>query len=431
LYKISSSGLKLIANWPLGYGTPDNAYSLRIVKKGTTYSVAVEGRMFTTFTNPGWDKDASPHPDEPDGGYWGFAFEREGVHTVSGMHSFSIPSLEFFPENPVVQEGPKGAWDQIDVFPGAVLAEGKHFYMYYDGDYEYFPPGIDTEILHRIGIATSSDLEHWTKFEKNPVFGPPLEGDTVSFFGLPPSYKSATQQAGGGIVLLPNGHYGLTINVQANVQWLGVWLAEAPFPLGPFQGVRPGHILTLGGPGSFDEEHIHLHGAQRLADGTYAMLYTGFSSKIKSGRPGDRGGLATSKDMIHWTKYSGNPVFAPGVQGSWDDLHVRPKTFARLGKWYYMFYEGAHYNSGGWPDWPDQVGMARSQDLIHWERYPYNPIVPTTTSKQFGDVAQIQPATVASDGELYIFYGCLRAEHSFAVCGAKVPPQLLEKWGGQ
>ena len=424
LYEFSGSELKLITTWPLGYGTRTGVHKIRILKKGATYSITMEGRVLNTLTSPGWE-DTSKPPNEPDGGYWGFAFEAHTKHVVSGTKVLQLPAAELFPNNPVVAQGPKGAWDQLDTFPAAALKEGSNTYLYYAADYKPYPPGVYTETLHRIGIATSSDLREWTKYERNPVLGPPLEGDLMKFFDLPSS-DSATLQGGGGAVRLPNGHYGLTINVLSNLQWQGVWLTEAASPWGPFRKVGHDPILTLGSPGDFDGEHIHLHGAIQKPDSTYAIVYTGFNSAIKNEKPGDRGGLATSKDMIHWTKYSGNPVFAPNQLGTWDDLHVRPKTVVRLKDWYYMFYEGAHYDNRD--RWPDQVGMARSRDLIQWERYPYNPIIPATTASHFGNYANIQPAALVSDDTLYVFYGCLEALHPFGICGAKIPSKVLERW---
>ena len=426
LYKFSGSELKLVTTWPLGYGTRSGVHKIHILKKGATYSIAMEGRVLNTLTSPGWD-DTSRPPNEPDGGYWGFAFEAHTKHMVSGMKALHLPAAELFPNNPVVAQGPKGAWDQLDVFPGAALKDGGKTLLYYAADYKPYPPGVYTETLHRIGVATSSDLRDWSKYEGNPILGPPLEGDLMKFFDLPSS-DSATLQSGGGLVRLPNGHYALTINVLSNLQWRGVWLTESASPLGPFRKVGRDPVLTLGAPGAFDGEHIHLHGVIQKPNGTYAMLYTGFNSAIARGKPGDRGGLATSKDMVHWTKYSGNPVFAPNEQlGTWDDLHVRPKTVVRLKDWYYMFYEGAHYDNRD--RWPDQVGMARSKDLIHWERYPYNPIIPATTASHFGNYANIQPAALVSDDSLYVFYGCLEALHPFGICGASIPPQVLDGWG--
>ena len=430
LYKISDSSLKPVTRWSLGYGTLNGVHSVQVLKKGATYRFSVDGRVLNTISNPGWEKvpDAA---EEPDGGFWGFAFATKGTHTASSITGFTLPRAELFTDNPVLQPGRKDSWDQLTVFPAAVWKELEEFYLFYAGDYKPFPPGVYTEILHRIGVATSTDLHQWSKSPQNPVLGPPLKGDTVAFFDLSPSYRHATLQGGGGLVQLPNGHYGLTFNVGGDHQWLGIWLAESPSLLGQFRKAQKGRVLTLGGAEDFDGEHIHLHGAIKRPDGSYAILYTGFNAKYPKGRVGDRGGLATSSDMVHWTKYPGNPIFAMGETGSWDDYHVRPNTVARVGDWYYMFYEGAHPDNR-WSFWPDQVGMARSKDLIHWERYPYNPILPLPAGKHFGNIANIQPAAVVSDGSLHVFYGCLDASRSFfAVCGATIPAQLLESWGSQ
>ena len=431
LYRFSGSDQKLVTSWPLG-DRASGTNSVRVVKKGTTYRIEAGGRVLNTITNPGGDRTAKPQPQEPDGGHWGFAFDTVGTHTVSNTRGFSIPRAKFLSTNPIIEVGPKGSWDQsAEAFASAAFQYKGTYYLYYSADYDRPPNGIQEEPLHRIGVATSSDLQTWKKYEGNPVLGPPLEGNIMKFFDLPPSYVFATMQGGGGVVRMPDGQIGLTFNVlgwNGKGQWLGVWLAEAPSPLGPFHKVQPGPVLTLGGPTDFDGTTIHLNGAQQLDDGTYALLYTGYNKNIAKGKPGDRGGLATSKDMVHWTKYTGNPVFVPGEPGSWDDEHVRPKTFVKLKDWYYMFYEGAHFSQGGWPEWPDQVGLARSRNLINWERYPYNPLISTTTVGRSGDVAQIQPAALVSDGKLYVFYGCLESGKPFAVCGAEIPSQLLENW---
>jgi len=432
LYRFAGPDRKLVTSWPLG-DRASGPNTVRILKKGTTYRFDVGGRVLNTITNPGGERTAKPKPPEPDAGHWGFAFDTTGAYTVSNARGFAIPRARFLATNPIVEVGPQGSWDQsAEAFASAVFEYKGTYYLYYSADYDHPPNGIQEEPLHRIGIATSSDLKTWKKYEKNPVLGPPLEGDIMKFFDLAPSYVFATMQGGGGVVRMPDGQIGLTFNVlgwDGKGQWLGVWLAQASSPLGPFQKVQPGPVLTLGGPTDFDGTTIHLNGAQQLAEGNYALLYTGYNKNIAIGKPGDRGGLATSKDMVHWTKYAGNPVFVPGEPGTWDDTHARPKTFVKLKDWYYMFFEGAHFSQGGWPEWPDQVGLARSRDLMSWERYPYNPLISTTTVGRSGDVAQIQPAALVADGKLYVFYGCLESGKPFAVCGAEIPSDLLEKWG--
>jgi len=34
-------------------------------------------------------------------------------------------------------------------------------------------------------------------------------------------------------------------------------------------------------------------------------------------------------------------AIAVSLTGTWDDAHIRPKTFVKLKGWYYVFYKGA------------------------------------------------------------------------------------------
>jgi len=66
----------------------------------------------------------------------------------------------------------------------------------------------------------------------------------------------------------------------------------------------PNAIYT-GHPGECDDDHIWTMGVFKKGD-TFFMLYT---AKKRSERGNyERTALATSKDLIHWTKYEGNPV---------------------------------------------------------------------------------------------------------------------------
>ena len=51
-------------------------------------------------------------------------------------------------------------------------------------------------------------------------------------------------------------------------------------------------------------------------------------------------GLATSVDLVHWTKYSGNPVFSRGEKGDWDEGAIWFTTVEKINGTYYMWYEG-------------------------------------------------------------------------------------------
>ncbi|MAE61846.1 MAG: hypothetical protein CMJ49_10890 [Planctomycetaceae bacterium] len=66
-------------------------------------------------------------------------------------------------------------------------------------------------------------------------------------------------------------------------------------------------------------------------------------------------------------------VFAPGPPGSWDcrSLAAPAFCFDEDDGYYYMLYGGCDEQ---W-DYPASIGLARSNDLRHWQRHPDNPII--------------------------------------------------------
>ncbi len=101
-------------------------------------------------------------------------------------------------------------------------------------------------------------------------------------------------------------------------------------------------------------------------DGTWYLFY----------ERGDQGvWLATSRDLKTWTNVTDDPVLAHGPE-SYDATAVALNQVVKRGAYYYGFY---HANAGRpWKDWNSCV--ARSRDLVHWEKYPGNPIIKNNCS---------------------------------------------------
>ncbi len=71
-----------------------------------------------------------------------------------------------------------------------------------------------------------------------------------------------------------------------------------------------------------------------------------------------------------WTNVQDEPVLACGPE-AYDRAAVAMNQVIKRDGVYYAFY---HANSRyPWADWTTDI--ARSRDLIHWEKYPGNPIV--------------------------------------------------------
>jgi predicted GH43/DUF377 family glycosyl hydrolase len=92
---------------------------------------------------------------------------------------------------------------------------------------------------------------------------------------------------------------------------------------------------------------------------------------------GDRGvWLATSKDGKVWTNVQDEPVLAMGPD-AYDRYAVAiDQVFKRDGVYYAYYHANAH---NPWKkDWT--TNLARSKDMIHWEKYPGNPLIGNDSS---------------------------------------------------
>jgi len=155
--------------------------------------------------------------------------------------------------------------------------------------------------------------------------------------------------------------------------------------------IYPKVILDLGAAGSWDDERVGDPDVIKVGNKWY-MYYHGYDGSNM------RIGLATSTDLVSWSKYAGNPVLDLGAAGEWDELHVhKPDVVYNPddGK-YYMFYTGVN------SEWYYAIGLATSNDGITWTKYINNPIITDPEGTSHG----IEAATVFNypkDGKWYMF----------------------------
>ncbi|HXD08480.1 MAG TPA: hypothetical protein VN653_00355 [Anaerolineales bacterium] len=149
----------------------------------------------------------------------------------------------FVDTEPILQPGADGAWDDKQVLAPHVLKTDNGYIMYYSG--------VGASGIQMIGMATSKDEVHWTKYND------PATTDT-QFADSDPVFQPGEKGA-----------------------WDAAWVQQ---------------------PRVF-----------QTADG-WIMIYRGVSDSRGANM---KLGLATSKDGIHWERYSGNPIFKPSdIKGS-------------------------------------------------------------------------------------------------------------------
>ena len=147
----------------------------------------------------------------------------------------------------------------------------------------------------------------------------------------------------------------------------------------------PGNpILALGSKDSFDSFNIAFPMVVK-DEGLYKMWYSG--GYKKGCTKYRRIGYATSKDGLHWVKYSKNSVLKLEEK---DNFHCSTPTIHRTADGYLLKEEGLYKIWFIRQNEENYLEYATSPDGIHWKRYSENPLL-----------KGIYSPTIIKDGKLY------------------------------
>jgi len=105
-------------------------------------------------------------------------------------------------------------------------------------------------------------------------------------------------------------------------------------------------------------------------------------------RPGYEG-VAMSEDGISWKRAKNEPILSVHQQdcGEWEkDCIYQPWLIEYKGK-YYNYYNAANGSI-------EQMGLALSNNLIEWQRYEHNPVIPTGPAESYNE-------QFSSDGKVF------------------------------
>jgi predicted GH43/DUF377 family glycosyl hydrolase len=116
---------------------------------------------------------------------------------------------------------------------------------------------------------------------------------------------------------------------------------------------------------------------------------------------GERGrtriGLAVSGDARQWGKHP-EPVLDFGAPGSWDEAGLGDPYVIRCGVVFYLFYLGQNRHG------LQRLGVARSEDGVHWQKSGSNPILDTGGPGSFDELGLGEPAVFTAGGRFYMLY---------------------------
>lgn len=274
---------------------------------------------------------------------------------ISAAESFPKELVEFTPysSNPVFTAAGEGHWDLkirergwilFDAQAPADQAPWRMWYTGYDGT---------REGLRQLGLATSEDGIRWKRHPANPLSGDlwvedmmivPLNGTLYMFAeGRGDQAQLLTSTDGlkwtrvgtldvrrtDGTPIEP-GPYGTPTAWYEDGVWylfyerrdLGIWLAKSK-DMKVWHHVQDTPVLTPG-PNEYDRDLIAMNQIVKQ-DGRYFASFHG----SKAGSKLWSTGVAVSRDLVHWTKFSGNPLFPVAANKS-SGIFVHDGTRYRL-----------------------------------------------------------------------------------------------------
>ncbi len=255
-----------------------------------------------------------------------------------------------YDKNPVFTGAGGDAWDARIRERGWIIRDGDGWRMWYTG----FAAGQKAQLM--LGYATSPDGLSWTRYPGNPLYREHWvedmmivrRGDTYYMFAEGLNDEAQLLTSRDGIKWHREG--------QLDIRYVdGRSLSKGPY----------------GTPTAWFEDDVWYLFYERSDTGIW---------------------LAKSADLKVWTNVQDEPVLSPGPE-PYDKLMVAFNQIIRHDGRYYAYYHGT-----GTQDKPRYwtTNVAVSIDLIHWKKYPGNPLLPERENKSSG--------ILVHDGQQYRLY---------------------------
>lgn len=237
-----------------------------------------------------------------------------------------LVDFKAYAHNPIFTGSDAGRWDEHIRERGYILRE--------DGQYKMWYTGFVTERKTlSLGYATSHDGLHWERYEENPVFDDSWTEDmmvtkvngTYQMFAEGRSDIAHRLSSPDGIEWtdhgsldiravngqpISEGPYGTPTAWFENDTWyllyerndLGIWLATSK-DLTVWTNVQDDPVILMG-PEPYDKYGLAVNQVIKYKGWYYAYYHgTAFEDWHEWST-----NVAASQDLIHWTKYQGNPI---------------------------------------------------------------------------------------------------------------------------
>ena len=255
------------------------------------------------------------------------------ILSMSALTALSFPPelVQFTPyeNNPVFEAAGPGHWDACIRERGWILFEDNTYHLWYTG-YE-----SEEGTMKKLGYASSTDGIHWQRHPDNPIYGDAWTED-VMVLKVEGTYYMFAEGMNDETHLLTS-----TDRIH--------WQEKGRVTINEVNGepIAPG---PFGTPTAYYEA------------GTWYLFYERNDEAIW---------LAASADLKTWTNIQDEPVLERGPD-DYDKEMIALDQVVKYEDTYYAYYHGLvpHTRPDEWTS-----AVAASADLIHWEKYPDNPIV--------------------------------------------------------
>jgi predicted GH43/DUF377 family glycosyl hydrolase len=216
-----------------------------------------------------------------------------------------------------------------------------------------------------------------TRVSNEPLFRP---GATWSSLGL---FNPAAIKIGAKTVLL--------FRAQDHNQTSRIGYAESTDGL--HFTIRPEPVLS---PEADYEKNGGVEDPRVLQiDGTYYLTYTGYDTHSAQLC------LATSSDLVHWERKG---VLLPAYHGTWNTQWTKSGAIVpeKINSKWWMYYLGTRKDPDGQPR--DYMGLASSDDLLHWTDATDQPVLPRRPGAFDSRVMEPGPPPFITDAGILLLY---------------------------
>lgn len=291
--------------------------------------------------------------------------------------------------------GPDGAWDAGMVESPVVWFDShrRQYGMVYTGYASTHPGrrGYAAVTRPQVGLAWSTDLLHWHKDPRSPIFGPSGLAGTPDAEGTPGPfiiqegalyylfYFGTTQQG------YEKGTKTLNLATSSDlVHWAR----------------NPGNpIITPAGTGWRRDAIWHPHVMKH--EGEYLLFLN--ASGIVDAVEEEYIGYARSRDLQHWQVCDDDSPLLVGsrIPGAWDARGRTgdPSVFRVGDRWYMAYYswDGTHAQDGiAW--------TTRERFPLGWQPMENNPVLRLGPPGSCDALHAAKPFVIVEDGSYYHFY---------------------------